>query len=57
MLAWRGESPRIKVHITHGNHVVDLLNAQPVQYVWHESLEAHILHARNQLGRAEILVC
>jgi hypothetical protein len=28
-----------------------------MQYVWHESLEAHILHARDQLCRAEILVC
>jgi hypothetical protein len=44
------------VHITHRNHVVDLLNAEPVQYIWHKSLEAHVLHASNQLGRAEVLV-
>ena len=44
-------------HITHRNHVVDLLDAKPVQHVRHESLEAHVLHTSYELGRAEVLVC
>jgi hypothetical protein len=44
-------------HIAHGNHVVDLLDAKPVQHVWHESLKAHVFHASNKLGGAEVLVC
>jgi hypothetical protein len=44
-------------HITHRNHVVDLLDAKPMQHVWHESLEAHVFHTGYKLGRAEVLVC
>ena len=38
------------------HHPVDLLDAQPVQDVWHERLEAHILDASDALGAQEIVV-
>jgi hypothetical protein len=43
-------------HIAHRNHIVDLLDAQPVQDVRHEHLKAHVLHARNQFCCTEVLV-
>ena len=43
-------------HIAHRNHVVDLPDAQPVQDVRHERLEAHVLHACNQFRCTEVLV-
>ena len=27
-----------------------------MQYVWHQRLEPHVLHTRNQLGRLEVFV-
>ncbi len=44
------------LHVTHGHHVVDLLNTEPVQDVGHESLEAHVFDARDLLRRLEILI-
>lgn len=45
------------LHITHGDHVVDLLNAKPMQHVRHQRLETHILDSSDELGGFEVLVC
>lgn len=46
----------IVFHIAHRHHVVDLRDTEPVQDVGHERLEAHVLHASNDLCRLEVLV-
>lgn len=33
-------------HVRHGEHAVDLFDSEPVQDVWHEGLEAHLLFNR-----------
>jgi hypothetical protein len=43
-------------HVTHGDHMVDFGDAEPVQDVRHERLEAHVLDASDELGRLEVLV-
>ena len=43
-------------HITHANHMIHLLDPEPVQNVGHECLESHILHTSNHLGRLEVAV-
>ena len=44
------------VHIAHRHHVVDLLDTEPVQHVGHERLETHVLDARDEFRRFEVLV-
>lgn len=59
-IMWRKEITRKKekhVHITHANHIIDLPNPHPMQHIRHERLEPHVLHARDELRRAEIFVC
>ena len=43
-------------HITHRHHIINLPNPQPMQHVRHQRLEPHVLHARNELRRLEVLV-
>lgn len=43
-------------HIAHRNHVVDLLDSQPMQDVGHECLEPHILDTSDELGRLEVSI-
>lgn len=33
----------VMFHVGHGQHAVDLLDSQPVQDVWHQGLETHLL--------------
>lgn len=44
----------IVLHVGHAEHPVDFSNAQPVENVGHESLEAHVLHTRNVLRSLEV---
>lgn len=44
-------------HITHADHIINLLNPHPMQHIRHERLEPHILNARDEFCRAEIFVC
>ena len=53
---WLPKKREGDIHVAHGDHVVDLANAKPVQDVGHECLESHVLDTRNELRRAEILV-
>lgn len=50
---WKRQSV---VHVTHGHHVINLLDAEPVEYVGHERLEAHVLNTRDEFRRLEVLV-
>ena len=43
-------------HVAHRDHIVDLRDAEPVQDVGHERLEAHVLHACDELRGLEVLV-
>ena len=52
----KGRTRRGNSHVAHRHHVVDLLDPKPVQDVRHERLEAHVLHACNELRRLEVLV-
>lgn len=42
--------------VRHGDHVVDLLNSEPVEDVGHEELEPHVLDTGDHLGRLEVSV-
>jgi hypothetical protein len=41
--------------LAHTQHSVNFLDSKPVQNIGHQSLESHILHARNILCSLEIL--
>lgn len=43
--------------LAHAEHSVNLLDSEPVENIWHQSLEAHILHTGDVLGSLEILGC
>lgn len=45
----------VVLHVGHAQHAVDLLDAEPVQDVGHEGLEAHVLDAGDVLGALEVL--
>src|SRR5215213_6483721 len=49
-----GAGDGIVLHVRHGHEPVDALDAEPVQHVGHELLEASILHARHAFGAFEI---
>mmetsp|Transcript_65176 Transcript_65176/g.173780 ORF Transcript_65176/g.173780 Transcript_65176/m.173780 type:complete len:527 (-) Transcript_65176:281-1861(-) len=46
---------RVMLHVAHGDEPVDLCDAQPVQDIGHEDLEAGVGHASHLLGAVEIL--
>src|SRR5277367_6414719 len=50
--ALRGQ--RLMFHVRHRDPTVDAANAEPVEDVRHQLLEAHVLHAGDALGAAEI---
>lgn len=41
--------------LAHAQHAVNLGDAQPVEDVRHQRLEAHVLHARHVLGTFEVV--
>jgi hypothetical protein len=43
-------------HIAHRDHIMDLLNPEPMQNVRHQRLEPHILHPSNHLRALEVLI-
>src|SRR5690606_9849284 len=45
----------VALHVAHGNEAVDLLDAEPMQWVRHQLLKAHVLHAGDTLGAREVL--
>ena len=46
---------RVVLHVAHGNEAVDPLQAEPVDHVRHQLLEAGILHAGDAFGALEIV--
>src|SRR4029453_6986014 len=46
---------RIVFHVAHGNEAIDSLEAEPVDHIRHQLLEAGILHAGDTFGALEIL--
>ena len=46
----------VVLHVAHRHQAVDLADAQPVQHVGHQLLEAHVLHAGHAFGAGEVLV-
>ena len=46
----------VVLHVAHRDQAVDLADAQPVQHVGHQLLEAHVLHAGHAFGAGEVLV-
>src|SRR5205814_4412855 len=47
---------RVVLEVAHRHQPVDTPNAQPVQNVRHQFLEAHVLHAGDAFGAQEIVV-
>jgi len=45
----------IVLHVGHAEHSVNLGDTQPVQDIWHQSLEAHVLDTGNILSALEVL--
>lgn len=41
--------------LAHAEHAVNLLDAEPVQNVRHQSLESHVLDSGNVLGSLEVV--
>jgi hypothetical protein len=41
--------------LAHAEHTVNLLYAKPVQNVWHQSLESHVLDTSNVFGSLEVI--
>jgi len=46
----------IILHITHRHHIIDLLDAQPVQDVRHQCLEAHVLDTGDHFSGFEVFI-
>src|SRR3984957_2088871 len=46
---------RIVFHVAHGDETVDALEAEPVDHIRHQLLEACVLHAGHAFGALEIL--
>src|SRR5690606_33409808 len=44
----------LELHVAHGDQPVDARDAEPVQHVGHQFLEAHILHAGDAFRALEI---
>src|SRR5688572_12829399 len=42
--------------VAHADEAMDLADAEPVQHVGHQFLEAHVLHAGDAFGAQEVLV-
>ena len=63
---WRGDDVststpidqgrRTRLHVAHADEVVDLRDAEPVQDVGHQGLEARVLDAGHGLGAVEVLL-
>lgn len=46
---------RIILHVTHRDQIVDMLDPQKVEYIWHKCLVSRIFHTRYTLGIVEVL--
>src|SRR5215207_6573688 len=49
-----GRENRVVFHVRHGHEAVDAGDAEPVEHVRHELLEARVLHAGDAFGALEI---
>ena len=47
---------RVVFHIAHADHVVDLLDAEPVQDVGHEGLETHVFDSGDDFSATEVFI-
>ena len=45
---------RVVLHVAHRHQAIDARDAEPVQHVRHQLLEAHVLHAGDALGAREV---
>jgi hypothetical protein len=43
--------------LAHAQHSINLLDPKPMENVWHECLESHILYTSNILGALEVVGC
>jgi hypothetical protein len=43
--------------LAHTHHSVDLCYAKPVEDVWHQCLESHVLHSCHIFGPLEVFRC
>ena len=49
-----GPDDGVVLHVAHRHEAMDVADAEPVQHVRHQLLEAHVLHARDALGAREV---